>query len=236
MIKNEEGFRAGFVYVDFTGRDIGSYVDDARRAVEASVEVPPGYHVAWSGQYEYMLRVRERLALVVPITLVLIALLLYFNTRSVMETSIVLLAVPFSAVGAILFLWALDYNTSVAVWVGLIALLGVDAETGVFMLLYLRLAHEKAKEQGRLRDDADLRQAIMEGAVQRLRPKVMTVSVMVAGLLPILWSNGAGSDVMRRIAVPMIGGIFSSFLMELVVYPVIFEIWKERELPARQPT
>ncbi len=230
MIKNEEGFRAGFVYVDFKGRDIGSYVEDARRAVESQVEVPPGYHVAWSGQYEYMLRVRQRLMLVVPFTLVLIALLLYFNTRSAMQTSIILLAVPFSAVGAILFLWALHYNTSVAVWVGLIALLGVDAETGVFMLLYLRLAHEKARDEGRLRNDEDLRAAIMEGAVQRLRPKVMTVAVMVAGLLPILWSHGAGSDVMRRIAAPMIGGIFSSFLMELMVYPVIFEIWKQREI------
>lgn len=230
MIKNEEGFRAGLVYVDFKGRDIGSYVEDARKAVESQVEVPPGYHVAWSGQYEYMLRVRERLMLVVPFTLVLIALLLYFNTRSAMQTGIILLAVPFSAVGAVLMLWALDYNTSVAVWVGLIALLGVDAETGVFMLLYLRLAHERARDEGRLRNDEDLRVAIMEGAVQRLRPKVMTVTVMLAALLPILWSHGAGSDVMRRIAAPMIGGIFSSFLMELMVYPVIFEIWKQREL------
>ena len=230
MIKNEEGFKAGFVYVDFTGRDIGSYVEDARRAVESRVALPAGYQIAWSGQYEYMVRVRERLMLVVPVTLILIALLLYFTTRSAVQTAIVLLAVPFSAIGAILFLWLLDYNMSVAVWVGLIALLGVDAETGVFMLLYLNLAHERARAEGRLRNDEDLREAIMEGAVKRLRPKVMTVAVMVMGLVPIMWSHGAGSDVMRRIAAPMIGGIFSSFLLELLVYPVIFEIWKQREL------
>jgi len=234
MIRNEEGFRAGFVYVDVTNRDLGGYVEEARSAVEKSVVLPPGYHVAWSGQYEYMTRVKQRLLLVVPVTLALIALLLYLNTRSVVQTSIVLLAVPFSAVGAILLLWMLDYNTSIAVWVGLIALLGVDAETGVFMLLYLNLAHQRARDEGRLKDGDDLRAAVMEGAVHRLRPKVMTVAVMVAGLLPILWSHGAGSDVMRRIAAPMIGGIVTSFLMELMVYPLIFELWKARELRAQR--
>jgi Cu(I)/Ag(I) efflux system membrane protein CusA/SilA len=230
MIKNEEGFKAGFLYVDVVGRDLGSYVEDARKAVASRVQVPPGYQLAWSGQYEYMLRVRERLMVVVPITLVIIFLLLFFNTGSVPKTLIILLAVPFSAVGAILFIWLLDYNMSIAVWVGLIALLGVDAETGVFMLLYLDLAYEQARREGRMRSLGDLKEAIVEGAVKRLRPKVMTVSVMFMGLVPIMWSSGAGSDVMRRIAAPMIGGIFTSFLMELLVYPVIYEIWKTREV------
>jgi len=230
MIRNEEGFKAGFVYVDVTGRDLGSYVEDAKKVVEAKVRVPAGYQIAWSGQYEYLLRVRERLLVVVPLTLVIILLLLYLNTGSTVKTLIILLAVPFSAVGAILFLWFLDYNMSIAVWVGLIALLGVDAETGVFMLLYLDLAYEKARAEGRLRGPEDLKDAIVEGAVKRLRPKVMTVAVMFMGLVPIMWSTGTGSDVMRRIAAPMIGGIFTSFLMELLVYPVIYEVWKAREV------
>jgi Cu(I)/Ag(I) efflux system membrane protein CusA/SilA len=233
MIKNEEGFKAGFLYVDVTGRDLGGYVEDARKAVAAAVKVPPGYQIAWSGQYEYMLRVKERLVIVIPITLAIVFLLLYFNTGSTVKTLIILLAVPFSAVGAIVFLWLLDYNMSIAVWVGLIALLGVDAETGVFMLLYLDLAYRRAKDENRMRSMEDLKEAIVEGAVKRLRPKVMTVAVMFMGLVPIMWSTGAGSDVMRRIAAPMIGGIFTSFLMELLVYPVIYEIWKGREVARR---
>jgi len=161
---------------------------------------------------------------------VIIFLLLYFNTGSTTKTLIILLAVPFSAVGAIVFIWMLGYNMSIAVWVGLIALLGVDAETGVFMLLYLDLAYEQARREGRMKSMADLKDAIVEGAVKRLRPKVMTVTVMFMGLVPIMWSHGTGSDVMRRIAAPMIGGIFTSFLMELLVYPVIYEIWKTREV------
>jgi Cu(I)/Ag(I) efflux system membrane protein CusA/SilA len=192
--------------------------------------VPPGYQLQWSGQYEYLLRVRQRLLVVVPLTLVIIFLLLYFNTGSTTKTLIILLAVPFSAIGAIFFLWFLDYNMSIAVWVGLIALMGVDAETGVFMLLYLDLAYEKARADGRMRSLGDLKEAIVEGAVKRLRPKVMTVAVMFMGLVPIMWSSGTGSDVMRRIAAPMIGGIFTSFLLELLVYPVIYEIWKAREV------
>jgi Cu(I)/Ag(I) efflux system membrane protein CusA/SilA len=230
MIKNEEGFKAGFVYVDVSGRDLGGYVEDARKAVEAQVKMPPGYQLSWSGQYEYLVRVRQRLLVVVPLTLVIISLLLYFNTGSTTKTLIILLAVPFSAVGAILFLWFLGYNMSIAVWVGLIALLGVDAETGVFMLLYLDLAYQNARTEGRMNSLEDLKGAIVEGAVKRLRPKVMTVAVMFMGLVPIMWSTGAGSDVMRRIAAPMIGGIFTSFLMELLVYPVIYEIWKSREI------
>ena len=229
MINNEEGFKAGRLYVDVTGRDLGSYVEDAKKAA-ASVEIPAGYQLVWSGQYEYMLRVEQRLLVVVPFTLVIIFLLLYFNTGSMVKTLIVLLAVPFSAVGAIFFIWWLDYNVSIAVWVGLIALLGVDAETGVFMLLYLDLAYEQARREGRMRSLEDLKEAIVEGAVKRLRPKVMTVAVMFMGLVPIMWSAGTGSDVMRRIAAPMIGGILTSFLMELLVYPVIYEIWKAREV------
>ena len=230
MIKNEEGFKAGFLYVDVTGRDLGGYVEAAKKAVAAQVRVPPGYRLAWSGQYEYLVRVRQRLMVVVPITLVIIFLLLYLNTGSTVKTLIILLAVPFSAVGAILFVWHLGYNMSIAVWVGLIALLGVDAETGVFMLLYLDLSYEQARKEGRMRHLADLKETIVEGAVKRLRPKVMTVAVMFMGLVPIMWSTGTGSDVMRRIAAPMIGGIFTSFLMELLVYPVIYEIWKTREV------
>jgi copper/silver efflux system protein len=230
MIRNEEGFKSGLVYVDVVARDLGGYVQSAKQAIESKVSIPPGYRIAWSGQYEYMARAKQRLLVVVPITLVVILLLLYFNTGSVVKTLIILLAVPFSAIGAVLLLWLLDYNLSVAVWVGLIALLGVDAETGVFMLLYLDLAYRRAREEGRMRDGADLQEAIMQGAVKRLRPKVMTVATMFMGLVPILWSTGAGSDVMRRIAAPMIGGIFTSFILELLIYPVVYEIWKTREL------
>ena len=230
MIKNEEGFRAGFVYVDTTSPDLGGYVRQAQRVVADKVKLPAGYQLVWSGQYEYLERVTERLWTVVPITLFIVFLLLYLNTGSLAKTSIILLAVPFSAVGAIWFLYFLGYNMSVAVWVGLIALLGVDAETGVFMLLYLDLAYQERVHRGEMRSMADLREAIEWGAVKRLRPKVMTVAVMFLGLAPIMWSHGAGSDVMRRIAAPMIGGILTSFLLELLVYPVIYEIWKGFEV------
>src|SRR5882724_11350127 len=230
MIKNEEGFLAGFVYVDTVGVDLGSYVASAQRTVAQSVHRPPGYQLVWSGQYEYLQRAAERLKVVVPITLLIVLLLLYFNTGSFAKTLIILLAVPFSAVGAIWLLYLLGYNMSVAVWVGLIALLGVDAETGVFMLLYLELAYEQRKRSGLMRNMDDLRAAIEDGAVKRLRPKVMTVAVMFLGLVPIMWSHGAGSDVMRRIAAPMVGGIFTSFLLELLVYPAVYQIWKGFEI------
>jgi Cu(I)/Ag(I) efflux system membrane protein CusA/SilA len=226
MIRDENGLLSGYVYVDVTGRDIGGYVHDAKKAVSDNVQIPPGYQLVWSGQYESMERVKERLTLVVPITLFIVFLLLYFNTRSTVKTFIILLAVPFSAVGAIWFLYLLGYNTSIAVWVGLIALLGVDAETAVFMLLYLDLAYHEARKKGEMRSWDDLRESIVHGAVKRLRPKVMTVACMVFGLVPIMWSAGTGADVMKRIAAPMIGGIFTSFLLELVVYPPIFAIWK----------
>jgi Cu(I)/Ag(I) efflux system membrane protein CusA/SilA len=234
MIRNENARLSGYVYVDVSGRDLGGYVEEAKRVVEeriiAAGYLPAGYSLVWSGQYEYMERVKERLKLVVPATLFLVLLLLYANTRSAMKTAIILLAVPFSAIGAIWFLYLLGYNMSIAVWVGLIALLGVDAETGVFMLLYLDLAHKEAQARGALRDWAGLREAIVHGAVKRLRPKVMTVGTMFFGLVPIMWSMGTGADVMKRIAAPLVGGIFSSFLLELLVYPPIYAIWKEWEL------
>jgi copper/silver efflux system protein len=226
MIRDENGRLSGYVYVDVSGRDIGSYVHDAKLAVAKSVKVPAGYELVWSGQYEFMQRVAERLKLVVPITLFIVFLLLYFNTGSAVKTMIILSAVPFSAIGAVWFLYLLHYNMSIAVWVGLIALLGVDAETAVFMLLYLDLAYHDALKNGGIHSWDDLREAIVHGAVKRLRPKVMTVSCMLFGLMPIMWSVGSGADVMKRIAAPMLGGIITSFLMELVVYPPIFAIWK----------
>lgn len=226
MIRDENGRLSGYVYVDMSGRDVGSYVEEARKVVSEKVRMPPGTTLVWSGQYEYMQRVRERLTVVVPITLFIIFLLIYFNTRSTAKTFIVFLAVPFSAVGAVWLLYLLGYNMSIAVWVGLIALMGVDAETGVFMLLYLDIAYYDRRDRGLMRTKEHLREAIVEGAVRRLRPKFMTVAVTFMGLVPIMWSTGAGSDVMKRIAAPMIGGIFTSFLMELVVYPAIYEVWR----------
>src|SRR5881296_1578467 len=230
-IHDEQGALAGYVSVDVAGRDLGTYVAEAKRALAERVSLPPGYRLGWAGQFEYLERARGRLALLVPLTLLIVFVLLYLNTASVTKTMIILLAVPFSAVGAIWLLWALGYNMSVAVWVGLIALLGVDAETGVFMLLYLDLAFDERRRRGLMRSLADLKEAIIEGAVKRLRPKVMTVGVMFMGLLPIMWSHGTGADVMKRIAAPMIGGIFTSFAMELLVYPAIYAIWRGREVP-----
>jgi Cu(I)/Ag(I) efflux system membrane protein CusA/SilA len=228
MIRNENGMLTGYVYVDTAGSDLKGYLAKADAILRQAVRLPPGYTWLWSGQFEAMQRVRERLWVIIPVTLFLILFLIYLNTRSLVKTSIILLAVPFSAVGAIWLLYLLGYNLSIGVWVGLIALLGVDAETGVFMLLYLDLAYEQAKREGRLRTLSDLRSVIRYGAVQRLRPKFMTVATTFLGLVPIMWSMGAGADVMKRIAAPMIGGIFTSFLLELLVYPVIYQIWKWR--------
>jgi Cu(I)/Ag(I) efflux system membrane protein CusA/SilA len=227
MLRDEDGLLTGYVYVDIAGRDPASYVKQAAPMID-KVKLPPGYAVAWSGQFEAMERVRERLRTVVPCTLLLIALLLYLNTRSVVKTAIVLLAVPFSAVGAVWFLYLLGYNLSVGVWVGMIAMLGVDAETGVFMLLYLDLAYERARLEGRLHSMADLHRVIRQGAARRLRPKFMTVATMFLGLAPVMWAGGTGSDVMKRIAAPMIGGILTSFVLELVVYPAVYEMWRGR--------
>jgi Cu(I)/Ag(I) efflux system membrane protein CusA/SilA len=226
MLRNEDGLLTGYVYVDVAGRDPGGYVAEAAQLVRERVALEPGYSVQWSGQYEAMERVRQRLWSIIPATLVAIFLLLYWNTKSLAKTAIVLLAVPFSAVGAIWFLYLLGYNMSVGVWVGLIALLGIDAETGVFMLLYLDLAYEQAKAAGRVGTLRELQQVIVEGAARRIRPKFMTAATMIVGLAPVMWSTGTGADVMKRIAAPMIGGIVTSFLLELVVYPALYEIWK----------
>ncbi len=228
MIRDENGRLSGYVYVDLdtSKRDIGSYVDDAKKVLREKLTLPPGYQLIWSGQFEYMERAKGRLYVVVPITIFIIFTLLYLNTKSVAKTIIIFLAVPFSAVGAIWFLYLLGYNMSIAVWVGLIALMGVDAETGMFMLLYLDLAYHEMKDKGLMKGWANLKEAILHGAVKRLRPKVMTVGVMFTGLVPIMWSTGSGADVMKRIAAPMIGGIFTSFILELAVYPAVYAIWK----------
>jgi len=226
VIRTEQAQLLGYVYVDVADRDIGGYVADAKRVVGQMVKLPEGYYLEWSGQYEYMLRAKERLKVVIPVTLLLVIVLLYLNTRNVTKIGIVLLAVPFSLIGAFWLIYLLGYNLSVAVWVGIIALAGVDAETGVVMLLYLDHAFDKAKAADRMNSLRDLQEAIEEGAVQRIRPKMMTVMAILMGLLPIMWSQGAGSDTMKRIAAPMVGGVVTSFLLELLIYPVIFEIWK----------
>ncbi len=228
MLRDENGFLAGYVYVDISGRDVGGYVEEAKQRVHDKVSLKPGYLLQWSGQYENMIRVRERLKIVIPVTILLIFFLLYMNTQSAFKTTVVMLAVPFSAIGAIWLFYFLDYNVSIAAWVGMIALMGLDAETGVFMLLFLDLSLDDAKKRGRLNSSEDLDEAIMHGAVKRARPKMMTVAAAFMGLLPIMWSTSAGADVMKRIAAPMIGGLITSFLLELLVYPAIYKIWKER--------
>ena len=230
MIRSEDGRLVGYVFVDPGTRAIGSYVVEARQAVTSQVELPAGVRTEWAGQFTYLERAKARLKVVVPVTLFLIGLLLYFNTGSTTKVAIVLLAVPFSLVGAVWLLWALGYHMSVAVWVGIIALAGLDAETGVVMLLYLDLAWERWRREGRLRDFRGLRESIVEGAAHRIRPKLMTVLVLLVGLLPVMWSSGTGADVMKRIAAPMVGGIVTSFLLELTVYPAIFAIWRIRAL------
>lgn len=232
-IKSEGAVPNAWVYVDVKDIDVGTYVQMCQKAVNEaiarqSIKLPSGFNIFWSGQYEYMIRAEQRLMIVVPLTLLLIVLIIYLNTRSVIKTSIVLLAVPFSLVGAFWMLYLFGYNLSVAVWVGLIALAGLDAETGVVMLLYLDLAYDDAQKKNQMRNLTDLRDAIYHGAVKRVRPKAMTAAVIIAGLMPILWSHGAGADIMKRIATPMIGGVVTSTVMELAVYPAIFYIWRSR--------
>ncbi len=229
-IKSENARRTAWVYVDITGIDLGTYVQQAQAAVAAKIKLPPGYSIVWSGQFEYMQAAGERLVVIIPLTILLIFVIIYLNTKSLVKTAIVFMAVPFSLVGAFWFLYLLGYHTSVAVWVGLIALAGLDAETGVVMLLYLDLSHKLWGDAGRMRTRGDLVQAIHHGAVKRIRPKIMTISVIIAGLLPIMWSHGAGADVMKRIAAPMVGGVVTSGVMELMVYPVIFFLWRGRKL------
>ena len=237
-IKSEGAVPNAWIYVDVKNLDVGTYVQRAQRAVNdaiasGTIRLPSGYSIFWSGQYEYMMRAKQRLMIAVPLTLLIILLIIYLNTRSLIKTTIVLVAVPFSLVGAIWILYLLHYNLSVAVWVGLIALAGLDAETGVVMLLYLDLGYAQWQQEGRMRGLADLRDAIYHGAVKRVRPKAMTASVIIAGLLPILWSHGAGADVMKRIATPMIGGVVTSTIMELLVYPAIYYLWRSQALQGR---
>jgi Cu(I)/Ag(I) efflux system membrane protein CusA/SilA len=234
-IKSEGAVPNAWIYVDVKGIDLGTYVQTAMRAVndavaKGQINLPSGYNIFWSGQYEYMQRAKARLMVVVPLTLLIIVLIIFLNTRSVVETSIVMLAVPFSLVGAFAAVHWLGYNMSVAVWVGIIALAGLDAETGVVMLLYLNIAYEQWTGKGQMRNVTDLRDAIYHGAVKRVRPKAMTACVIVAGLMPIMWSHGAGADVMKRIATPMVGGVITSTVMELAVYPAIYYLWRSRSL------
>ncbi len=231
MIRSENAQRAAWIFVDIQNRDLGGYVAEAKRVVAEQVPMPPGYTRLWSGQFEYLEQANQRLALVIPITVVLIVLLLYVSNQSWFRVGVIMLAVPFSLIGALWFLWALDYNMSLAVWVGIIALLGVDAETGQVMLLYLDTTYDRFVAEGRMHTPQDLYDAVHEGAVKRIRPKTMTVATDMIGLLPLLWATGTGADVTSRLVAPMIGGISVSFVMELLVYPVVFYLWKRRTLP-----
>jgi Cu(I)/Ag(I) efflux system membrane protein CusA/SilA len=228
MIRNENGLLSGYVYVDTQESDIGGYVERAKGTVASKVHLPTGYTLQWSGQYENMIRVKERLKVVVPITLFLIFVILYMNTKSGVKAAIVMMAVPFSAIGAIWFLHFLGYNLSIAVWVGLIALMGLDAETGVFMLLFLDLSYADRIRAGQMKTFEDLTEAVIHGAVKRIRPKMMTVACAFIGLVPIMFSLGTGADMMKRVAAPLMGGLITSFLLELLVYPAIYVIWKWR--------
>jgi Cu(I)/Ag(I) efflux system membrane protein CusA/SilA len=230
LIKSENAYLNNIVYVDVRGRDIGSYVDDARGLLEQRLELPAGYRLEWSGQFEAMERAGEKLRVVVPITLAIIFLLLYFNFRSATESAIVMLSLPFALVGGVWLMWLLGYNQSVATAIGFIALAGVAAETGVVMLLYLDQAHHDRQRRGILGSRADVDAAVEHGAVERVRPKMMTVTAIIAGLLPILWSQGAGADVMKRIAAPMVGGMITSTVLTLVVIPAIYSLWREWEV------
>jgi Cu(I)/Ag(I) efflux system membrane protein CusA/SilA len=226
MIRDENGLLSGYVYVDVAGRDIGGYVNDAKRAVRENIKLPQGYSLTWSGQYEYMQRVKERLKIFVPLTIFIIFILYFFTFGSIIETLIVMLSVPFALIGGIWCLFLLKYNMSIAVWVGLIALAGVAAETGSIMIVYLDEAYNRRKKEGKMNNLEDLYGAVMEGAVQRLRPKLMTVGANIFGLMPVMLSVGTGADVMQRIAAPLIGGLTSSTVLTLVVLPAIYTVWK----------
>ncbi len=219
-----------WVYVDVAGRDIGGYVREAQRMVRDMVTLPPGYRLVWSGQYEYMERAKETMRIVIPATLAIIFFLLYFNFRNVGETLIVMLSLPFGIVGGIWLTWWLGYSWSVAVAIGFIALAGVAAETGVVMLIYLDHAWIELRRRVAHPTLRDLYAAVVEGAVERVRPKMMTVTAIMAGLLPILWGDGTGASVMKRIAAPMVGGMVSSTVLTLVVIPAVWSLWKEREV------
>jgi Cu(I)/Ag(I) efflux system membrane protein CusA/SilA len=228
QIKSEAGMLTGYIYIDYTGGDAGAYIKEAKKRL-ASIKIPDGYRLEWSGDYLRLESRNKHLKTVVPLTLLLIIIIIYFSTRSYMKTLIVLLAVPFSLVGSFWFLYFLGYHISTAVWVGIIALAGLDAETGVVMLLYLDLSYDRWKKEGRLRNISDLRAAIMEGAAKRLRPKIMTVATD-AGLIFVLFDTGIGSEVMKSIAAPVIGGLVTSTILELTIYPAIYLLWRKRTL------
>jgi Cu(I)/Ag(I) efflux system membrane protein CusA/SilA len=233
-IRDEDGGLTGWVYVDLADRDIGSYVRDAKQAVQERIEqaglLPTGYRFVWTGQYEFMLRVQERLRIVLPVTLLIIFVLLYLNFKSLPATFIILLSIPFAVTGSIWMLWLMGYHLSIAVWVGVIALAGLAAQTGIVMLVYLEEAFHTYQRAGRMRTQYDLFESITYGAVQRVRPKLMTVSTMLLGLLPLLWAHGAGADVMQRIAAPMIGGLITSSILTLEIVPAIYSLWRGRHV------
>jgi Cu(I)/Ag(I) efflux system membrane protein CusA/SilA len=226
MIKSEGARPTAWVFVDLANVDVGTYIKRAKEVLAAKLKIPPGYSLVWSGQFEYMERARERLQVLIPITLALVVMLLYLSTGSLARVLIILLAVPFSLIGAIWLLYILDYNLSLGVVVGIIALAGLDAETGAIMLLYLDLAHDERRDAGRLRTRADLEDSVTHGAVMRLRPKLMTILANIFGLLPVMWATGTGAEVAKRIAAPMVGGVVTSFLLELLIYPAIYLLWK----------
>jgi len=229
-IKSENARRTAWIYVDIKDIDVGTYVENAQKVIAEKVQLPAGYNIVWSGQYEYMQKARATLIVVIPLTLLIIFVIIFMNTKSLVKTGIIFIALPLSLVGCFWYLYLLGYNTSVAVWVGIIALAGISAETGVVMLLYLDLAYELWLKNGRMANLGDLTQAIHHGAVKRIRPKIMTICVIIAGLVPIMWSHGAGADVMKRIAAPMVGGVITSGLMELLVFPVIYFMWRGLKL------
>jgi Cu(I)/Ag(I) efflux system membrane protein CusA/SilA len=233
QIKSEAGMLTGYVYIDYTGGDTGAYIKEAKKRL-TSLKIPEGYRLEWSGDYLRLESIREHLKTVIPLTLLLIIMIIYFSTRSYMKTAIVLLAVPFSLVGSFWLLYILGYHISTAVWIGIIALAGLDAETGVVMLLYLDLSYDKWKKEGRLKNIADLQEAIMEGAVKRLRPKIMTVATDM-GLIFVLFDTGIGSEVMKSIAAPMVGGLVTSMILELTIYPAIYLLWRKKSLARETP-
>lgn len=235
QIKSEAGMLTGYVYIDYAAGDAGTYIKEAKKRL-ASLKIPDGYRVEWSGDYERLQSIREHLKTVIPLTIILILIIIFISTRSYVKTAIIILAVPFSLVGSFWLLYILGYHMSTAVWVGLIALAGLDAETGVVMLLYLDLSFNRWKEEGRLKGLPDLHEAVREGAVKRLRPKIMTVGTTLVGLLPILFSTGVGSEIMKSIAAPMIGGLVTSTVLELAIYPAVYLLWKKRGLAKEWPS
>ncbi|MFQ5585185.1 MAG: efflux RND transporter permease subunit, partial [Calditrichia bacterium] len=230
VVKSENARKTSWLYVDIRDIDVGTYVKNAQKVVNEQVDFPEGYNIVWSGQYEYMVRAQQRLRVVVPITLVIIFLLLYFNFKNIQESIIVMLSLPFSLVGGIWFLYILGYHFSVAVGVGFIALTGVSAEIGVIMLTYLDQSYKSKLMNAQMRGLADLQDAIVKGTAMRIRPIFMTVTAIIVGLLPILWGTGTGSQVMKRIAAPMVGGMVTSTILTLIVIPAIYELWKGREV------